>query len=230
MAELRNCRYVVFGAFGTLFDTSAAAPVLERAYPGYGMELSRRWEEKQLQHAWVLTMTGGYADYETISVLALAAACRRLGLEPGPAEQNYLSTVSRTLPPFPDVQAGLAALHQTGLGLAILSNGTLWQLQSLVRHGGLAGPVQLLSVDAIGKYKPHPASYALIRERLAVSSHEVLYVSAHEWDIVGAAAAGLPTAWLNRTGDPPEGLGANPSGVVYSLQELVYQLRAALVM
>lgn len=224
---MQNCRAVVFDAFGTLFDTESPVHALDACYPGCGLELNRRWQEKQLQQAWAFTLTGRYVDYERIGAQALAASCRQLGLDPSLAERNYLSTVSRTLPPYPDVLDTLNTLHHMGFALAILSNGTFWQLQSLVRHGGIVVPVELLSADFVGKHKPHPSTYALVPERLRVLYGEVMFVSAHEWDVLGASSYGFFTTWLNRRGAASEGFGVTPFLLIETLQDLVSQLQSS---
>jgi 2-haloacid dehalogenase len=62
----------------------------------------------------------------------------------------------------------------------------------------------VLSVDAIRMYKPRREVYALATKHFKVSPGEIVFVSSNRWDIMGAAACGFCTAWVNRTNAPQE--------------------------
>jgi 2-haloacid dehalogenase len=69
--------------------------------------------------------------------------------------QLYLS-----LDPFPEGPPVLRRLRGAGLALAIVSNGTPGMLATAVENAGLGCAFdQVLSVEAVGVYKPHPAVY-----------------------------------------------------------------------
>lgn len=55
-----------------------------------------------------------------------------------------------------------------------------------------------MSVEAVRRFKPHPATYAYALEHLGASPAETFMVAAHAWDIAGAQAAGLRGAWVAR--------------------------------
>jgi putative hydrolase of the HAD superfamily len=58
-----------------------------------------------------------------------------------------------------------------------------------------------------GRRKPHPAIFETALAELGVAASEALYIGdTHEDDVVGARAAGIDVAWLDRMGrdlDPP---------------------------
>jgi 2-haloacid dehalogenase len=56
--------------------------------------------------------------------------------------------------------------------------------------------------------------------RLDRSVGDCRLVSSNAWDVAGAGAAGMRTAWVNRRNDPPEELGADPDVELASLAEL----------
>jgi len=74
----------------------------------------------------------------------------------------------------------------------------------LARHG-VDGCFEITVIsDDVGVRKPHPSIFATALEQLAAAPHEALYVGdTPADDIVGAYAAGLDVAWLNRRGAPP---------------------------
>jgi 2-haloacid dehalogenase len=100
-------------------------------------------------------------------------------------------------------------------------------LEAAFTRSGLAPLLDsVLSVDAIAKYKPAPAVYALATRQLGADPDELLFVSANAWDVAGAAAAGLVTVWINRAKAPAERLPGRAAHVVHSLREVPTLTRA----
>jgi 2-haloacid dehalogenase len=105
----------------------------------------------------------------------------------------------------------LAAIRVSGLKIAVLSNGAPAMLQSAVEAAGIAALLdQVLSVEAVGIYKPHPRVYRLAADRLGVPAQRICFLSANGWDIAGAAQAGFRAIWINRAKEPRERLPAGP--------------------
>ena len=79
----------------------------------------------------------------------------------------------------------------------------------------------MISVEAVGIFKPSPRVYALATERLRVASGELGFVSSNSWDVAGAASAGLRALWIQRSAaEPPEELGFRAERVVHALTDL----------
>jgi hypothetical protein len=58
-----------------------------------------------------------------------------------------------------------------------------------------------------------PKGYNHGAERLNLTNAELGFVAAHSWDIMGAASAGLPTFWIQRSPtDVQEELGFRAAG------------------
>jgi 2-haloacid dehalogenase len=100
------------------------------------------------------------------------------------------------LPPWPDTVGGLARLRRRHT-VAALSNGGFALLTTLAKHAGL-GLDCILSAELVRAYKPDAAVYRTAAALLDVPPAEVLMVAAHTWDLAGAAAAGLRTAFVAR--------------------------------
>ena len=77
----------------------------------------------------------------------------------------------------------------------------------------------MLSVDAIRIYKPRPEVYALVTEQFNLAPADVVFVSSNRWDVMGAAAFGFRTAWINRTNSAEE-YGPAPGAVLTGLNGL----------
>jgi 2-haloacid dehalogenase len=100
------------------------------------------------------------------------------------------------LPAWEDTVAGLARLR-TRYVTATLSNGGFALLTHLVKAARLPFDC-VLSAELVRAYKPDPRVYRSAADLLAVTADQVLLVAAHWFDLDGAAAAGLRTAFLER--------------------------------
>ena len=70
-------------------------------------------------------------------------------------------------------------------------------------HAGLRWH-QALSAEAARTYKPAPEVYRLAVETAARPPERLVMVAAHAWDLRGAQAVGMRTAYVQRpVGDPP---------------------------
>ncbi|MCM6772004.1 haloacid dehalogenase type II [Nocardia sp. CDC159] len=100
------------------------------------------------------------------------------------------------LPAWPEAAAGLARLRRR-YTLAALSNGGFALLTRLVKAAELPFDC-IVSAELARSYKPGPEVYRTAARLLDVEPAEVLMVACHGWDIDGARAAGLRTAFVER--------------------------------
>lgn len=199
---------LLFDAYGTLFDVHSVVEA-GRAVTRDPQALSALWRAKQLEYTWLRTLMGRYEDFEAVTRAALDFACRRLGLDVGPAERARLMDAYFRLDPFPEVRAVLERLR--GIPCAILSNGAPRMLAAVVAHAGLGEHLDaVISVDAVRAFKPAPQVYALGPERLALPKEALGFVSSNGWDVIGAKAYGFAAIWVNRQGAPLDPLGVVP--------------------
>lgn len=216
---------VVFDAYGTLFDVASAARRLA-AEPGEAglaarwRDVARDWRAKQLAYTWLRAILGEHTDFRTVTRAALDWALEANGLaDAGLAAQ--LMALYDSLEPFPEVPAALAALRARGCRTAILSNGTPEMLASLVGNAGLAQHMDaLLSVEAVGVYKPADAVYGIVEAETGVAPADTLFLSSNGWDAAGAARFGFDVVWVNRTGEPVDRLPWRPGRIVPDLSSL----------
>ena len=68
-----------------------------------------------------------------------------------------------------------------------------------------------LSIDAVQKYKPAPEAYRYAADTVGEDLGSMMMVAAHGWDIAGAAAAGMQTAFVARPGKAPYALAPAPT-------------------
>jgi len=219
-AKLDGARAVVFDAYGTLLDVATAAAAAQDVLGARWQALSDLWRQKQLQYSWLRALMGRHADFWTVTGDALDFALEAQRIQE-PGLRSRLMDAYGRLGAYPDAEATLGRLRQAGLKTAILSNGAPRMLASAVKSARLDGLLdQVLSVEEVGVYKPHPSVYRLACDRLSIWPAEIVFVTANGWDAWGAKASGLRVAWCNRSGQPRERLGEGPDAEMGSLADL----------
>ncbi|MCE9660591.1 MAG: haloacid dehalogenase type II [Burkholderiales bacterium] len=222
LAPTPPVRAVLFDAYGTLFDVYSIGVAAERLFPGAGERVAVVWRDKQIEYTRLSSMSGRPRSFRDCTRAGLRFAARRLDLAlTAPAEDELLACYDR-LDPFPENRGVLEALRTAGVRAGILSNGDPDMLEAVVRHAGFSGLLDpLLSVEATGRFKTDPATYALGTAALGLSAAEVLFVSSNCWDAIGATWFGYTTLWVNRFGLPLDELGAAPTRIGTSLADVL---------
>jgi 2-haloacid dehalogenase len=188
---------IVFDAYGTLYDIQSVAAITDRAFPGYGELITQIWRIKQLEYTWLRSLMRRYEDFSVITRESLSYTLRILGLKHDVRLFDEIMDKYVHLDLYPDARTTLQSLQKHKL--AILSNGSSEMLTTLVRNTGLDSVLDAtISIDSKRIFKPSPEAYSLIEPRLNVSPAEVLFVSSNPWDAIGAKAAGLKVAWIER--------------------------------
>jgi 2-haloacid dehalogenase len=138
-----------------------------------------------------------------------------------PGLRDRLMHLYLTLDAFPEVPDVLERLKKAGLRTAILSNGSPRMLEAVVKAAGLDALLDaVLSVEAVGVYKPHPKVYQLAVDRFGGPAAAIAFQSSNAWDAYAASAFGMKVVWCNRYGQRPERLPGAPDRTVKSLAEL----------
>lgn len=204
---------VVFDAYGTLYDIQSVAAMTEQAFPGYGETVTQIWRIKQLEYTWLRSLMGRYESFWTVTRDSLEYTLSCLGLKDDGAFFDRIMDKYLHLDPYADAKQTLAGLK--GYRLAILSNGNQSMLDALVRNTGLDAVLDdVISIDSRKVFKPSPAAYELIEERLGVSPADVLFVSSNGFDVAGAKSFGLGVAWIRRTGPQAPRQDMDAAGVL----------------
>jgi 2-haloacid dehalogenase len=210
----REIEAVVFDAYGTLLDVhSAVARHAARIGP-QAAAVSAEWRVKQLEYSWVRSLTGPahHRDFWACTVEALRFVAARFGIRDAALLQDLLDAYRR-LDAYPEVPAMLDALRARDLRTAILSNGEPMMLSDATRAAGISTRLDvLLSVEAVGIFKPDRRVYALAEQRLGLPAARMAFVSANPWDTQAALAAGFRAIRVNRTNAPDE-YGLEAAGV-----------------
>src|SRR5438552_10910281 len=174
LAGVQAC---VFDAYGTLFDFASAARGCRDVLGDAIEKLTALWRDKQLQYTWLRAVQGRHADFWQVTGDALDFALETLGIDRA-GLRDRLMTLYLTLDTFPEVREVLTTLKRSGLKTAILSNGSPEMLDAAVRGAKLDGLLDaVLSVEAVGVYKPHPKVYQLAVDRLGFPPSAISFQS-----------------------------------------------------
>ena len=121
----------------------------------------------------------------------------------------------------PDVASGVDRLHEDGLRLVTLSNGSATVAERLLTSAHVRDRFEkLLSVEDAGAWKPSARAYEYAAQACDVKPDEMVLVAVHPWDVDGARRAGLQSCWVNRSGGPYPATFLEPTYTVGSLEEI----------
>jgi len=220
-SEEQRLQAVAFDAYGTLFDVFSIGALAEDLFPGKGKIIAQVWRDKQIEYTRLRTLCGRYENFWQCTQDALRFVDRALQLDMSSAQRDDLLDAYRRLKPFNENVRALERLRAMGLKLAILSNGNLDMLETVVGAAAMTSHFDyLLSVDSVRKFKTAPEAYQLAPDAFGCSARQILFASSNGWDIAGATWFGFTTFWVNRSAQPAEEL-IPPHAEGRSLDDLV---------
>lgn len=185
------------------------------------------WFAMMLQYSLAMTVSGHHAAFADIgaAVLQMLARDRSIVLSDSEAKAGLSSM--RSLPPHPDVTPALERLRAAGWRMAALTNSSQAGVKSQMEHAGLERFFERqLSVESVGKFKPHADVYLWAAQEMKVEPSDCMLVAAHGWDVAGAKWAGLQSAFIARQGQQKFPLGPAPDIDVPDLAALASALGA----
>ena len=207
---------ICFDAYGSVFDL---APLEREVDAIIGRGAGATFSQRLVTWTWHATASERWRPHDEIARGALQACAAERSVPLWDDDVDRLAARLMQLPLLDGAREAVRALQPAQL--AVLSNGSRDGLAALVANAGVAQHfVHLLSADQVQRYKPSPQVYALPSMAFGVSSDRMLLVSANDWDVAGAAMAGLRTAWVSLGRAPTRMFGISADVVVESLAEL----------
>lgn len=213
---------LAFDVYGTLVDPAGISTRLEAFLPhDVAARVAEAWRRKQLEITFRLTAMGTYQDFAWCTSRALEHALAQAGHDLDISARTELMAGYAELDVYPDVVPGLELLRDQGHPLVVLSNGSPAMLEELLSNVRLDGYFdRCFSADEVQAFKPAPEVYLHAARELERAPGDVLLVSSNPFDDIGAAAAGLRAAWVDRTHGLFEADGTPPTLHVSTLTEL----------
>jgi 2-haloacid dehalogenase len=224
--NLEHVRALTFDILGTVLDLGGSlAPYIERFLgeggPSPGAErFWEQWRQRQRieQYQDTLVMLG-HSGYLETARRALVHTLRLNGFAGSSEETGRIMPGWQELSPFPDVAPMLPRLASR-FRLVALSNGDAPFLGHLVSRRIEFAFDAVISVDVVGAFKPHPAVYLEAARRLGLHPSEIMMVSSHAFDVMGARACGYRGAYVDRYVLPYDDTPYLPDVTVRDFREL----------
>lgn len=213
---------LIFDINETLLDLNAMKTGLAEVLNG-DETLVDLWFANLLHHSLVDVASSQFHDFIDIGAAALVMVAYSKGIQltQEHAKQKITQHIT-SLPPHDDVAATLEALKQKGVTLIALSNSSSAGLDAQLSYANIKSYFDIvLSVESIRTYKPYPSVYHWACQQAEVAPNDTLMVAAHGWDVSGAKAAGLNTAFVERPGKMMYPLGLAPDYSFESLDQLI---------
>jgi 2-haloacid dehalogenase len=200
----KNVRALTFDVLGTVLDLGGSlTPYIERFLKtkGANVDANHFWQQwryrqriEQYQDSLVML---GHSGYLETARRAFVYTLRLHSIEATNEEVEKFMLSWRELKPFDDVPPVLVRLAAR-YRLVALSNGNGEFLDHLVKNRIKHPFDAVISVDRFGAFKPHPSVYRGAARWLGLALDEILMVSSHGFDAMGARACGYHAAYVNR--------------------------------
>ncbi|WP_174545277.1 haloacid dehalogenase type II [Formosa haliotis] len=194
-------KVLFFDVNETLLDLTTMKASVGKALDGHS-ELLPLWFTTMLQYSLVSTVGNQYNDFGIIGAAALQMVALNNGitLSETEAKEAILGPI-RSLPAHPEVKEALQSLKDAGYKLVSFTNSSNKGVETQFKNAGLLDYFEeRLSVEDVGKFKPHADTYAWAARKMGVQPKECLLVAAHGWDIAGALWANWRGAFVSRPG------------------------------
>jgi 2-haloacid dehalogenase len=207
MTTIDDIEVIVLDVLGTLVnEPSGMRRAIHEALPSadnlFIEELYSEWQlyvARQQQR--IAQGDRAYADSEALDEEAAQKVAATAGIVE-PAAIARLGRAGRRLPLWSDSLNALEIISQQFPVLA-LSNASHASLLRLNAHTSMRWH-QVVSSETVRAYKPAREIYQFAVDVAACPPERVLMVAAHAWDLRGAQALGMRTAYIQRpVGDPP---------------------------
>ena len=215
----------MFDQYGTVVDmqgglTEIATPFLKaKGWSGNPNSFVTWWRRTHFENSMIdALLHREHTPYREIGHRAVAHVMDRAGIAYTMDEVRWLVGEIEKLKPSPEVPAALARL-QKKYKLVVLSNGDPDMLEAAKAHHGIAFD-RVISVAEAKSFKPHVATYTKAAEVMGVRLDEVLFVANHAFDCIGAKAAGMHTAFIDRRQRPFGITPHQPDFLVRTMTEL----------
>ena len=145
------------------------------------------------------TATETYADFTTLAEAALFAVADTGEQQLAQNAWDQIAAAMGSLDPYPDVEPGLLMLREDGWTTVALTNSAPGSVNAQLERADLTRHFDLiLSVDAVRSYKPAADPYRFAAQQTGSNPSDMWMIACHDWDLAGARAVGMATAFVTR--------------------------------
>ena len=217
---MKNIKAIIFDAYGTLFDVNSAAEKCKDKIGDKWENFANYWRTTQLEYTWLRSVMNRHKDFWQVTEDSLDKSMQAFKIDS--AMRNELLDLYKVLSTFPEVKEVLNKLKEKNYKLAILSNGTPFLLNELVKSNNLDNIFDdIFSIEEVKTYKPDPKVYNIPIKKYQIQKNEVAYLSANTWDVSAGGNYGFNPVWVNRNNSIFDNLDYVPKYQVKHLGELL---------
>jgi 2-haloacid dehalogenase len=220
-----SIKLCMFDQYGTVVDMQGglrdfATPFLRaKGWAGDPNAFVTWWRRTHFENSMIdALLQREHMPYREIGHLSVRQVMDRAGIAHTEDDVRILVAAIERLRCFPEVPAALARLHQR-YKLVVLSNGDPDMLEAARPYHGIPFDA-VISVAEANAFKPHRATYQMAARSVGLAMDAILFVANHEFDCVGAKAAGMRTVFIDRRKRPFARWPHQPDLVVSSMTEL----------
>ena len=220
-----SVKVCMFDQYGTVVDmqgglTAIATPFLKKkGWIGSPNSFVTWWRRTHFENSMIdALLHREHTPYREIGHRSVAHVMDRAGIRYTKDDVKYLVGEIEKLTPFPEVPAALTKL-QSKYKLVVLSNGDPDMLETAKKFHKIPFDA-VISVAEASSFKPHVATYTKAAEILALPLDQILFVANHAFDCIGAKAAGMRTAFIDRRSRPFGDTPYQPDILVPSMKDL----------
>jgi 2-haloacid dehalogenase len=218
-------KVIVFDVYETLLtmsDVNRKVNQVMDSVRGYTI-----WFEIFMQYCFVNNSLDSFHDFTSIGRVALQMAAHKLGRSISESESTEILSLLKHLPVHEDAPSCLSELNDHGYTIVALTNAPEKLVFERMELTGLISYFEeVLSAETIKKYKPDKNVYHWAAKKMDLRPEEMIMVTAHSWDIAGAANAGMRTAFLKRNKEVLYTLSPEPDVSSHRLSDIVSFLTA----
>ena len=216
---MKNIKAIIFDAYGTLFDVNSAAKKCKVKIGDKWEGFANYWRTTQLEYTWLRSLMNRHKDFWQVTEDSLDKSMQAFKIDS--SMRNELLDLYKVLSTFPEVKEVLNKLKEKNYKLAILSNGTPFLLNELVKSNNLDNIFDnIFSIEEVKTYKPDPKVYNIPIKKYQIQKNEVAYLSANTWDVSAGGNYGFNPVWINRNNNIFDNLDFKPDYEIKNLKDI----------
>ena len=217
---MKNIKAIIFDAYGTLFDVNSAAEKCKDKIGDKWEGFANYWRTTQLEYTWLRSLMKCHKDFWQVTEDSLDKSMKTYEIDS--SMRNELLNLYKIQSPFKEVPEVLKSLKNKNLKLAVLSNGTPFLLNELIKSNNLENIFDdIFSIEEVGVYKPDSKVYDIPIKKYNIKKNEVAFLSANTWDISGSGNYGYNSIWVNRNNNTFDNLDYVPKHQIKDLSKLL---------
>lgn len=219
MVQTTIPRNIVFDVYETLLDMNEVEKKVNNLLDSKRGYLA--WFNLFMEYCFVDTCIDQFNDFSSIARATMQMAGKMFSRDINQEDINGILEMLKHLPMHDGVEESLSKLTDEGFYIAALTNSKEKIVTERMERTGLISYFKkVLSAEHVKKYKPDLRVYQWAAREINADPREILLVSAHGWDIAGAANAGMQTAYIKRSERMHYPLAPAPHYTAKSLLEL----------